>query len=64
MSADAVIGILIAMVVGLVGIVYGLLHSEVKRVAKNVHGLRNKMQAIVMALAAKGIRVPGKDDDG
>ena len=63
MSTEAVIGILIAMVVALVGIVYGLLRSEVKRVAKNVHGLRNKVQAIVMALAARGIRVQGKDDD-
>lgn len=63
MSADAVIGILIAMVVALVGVVYGLLHAEIKRVARNVHGLRNKVQAIVMALATRGIRVPGKDDE-
>lgn len=63
MSAEAVIGILIAMVVGLVGVVYGLLHGEIKRVAKNVHGLRNRLQAIVMALAARGIKVPGKDDE-
>lgn len=63
MSAETVIGILIAMVVGLVGIVYGLQRAEIKRIAKNVHGLRNRVQAIVMALAAKGIRVPGKDDE-
>lgn len=63
MSADAVIGILIAMVVALVGVVYGLLHAEIKRVARNVHGLRNKVQSIVMALATRGIRVPGKDDE-
>jgi hypothetical protein len=63
MSADAVIGILIAMVVTLVGVVYGLLHAEIKRVARNVHGLRNKVQAIVMTLATRGIKVPGKDDE-
>lgn len=63
MSTEVVIGILIAMIVGLVGIVYGLLRAEVKRIAKNVHGLRNRVQAVVMALAAKGIRVPGKDDE-
>lgn len=63
MSTEAAIGILIAMVVGLVGIVYGLLRAEVGRIAKNVHGLRNKVQAIVMALAARGIRIPGKDDE-
>ena len=63
MSIDAVIGILIAMVVALVGVVYGLLHSELKRIAKNVHGLRNKVHAVVMALAAKGIRVSVKDDE-
>lgn len=63
MSAEAVIGILIAMVVGLVGIIYALLRAEIRRIARNVHGLRNKLQAIVMALAARGIRVPGKDDE-
>ncbi len=63
MSTEAAIGILIAMVVALVGIVYGLLRSEVKRIAKNVHGLRNKVQAVVMTLAARGIRVQSKDDD-
>lgn len=63
MSVEAVIGILIAMVVGLVGIIYASLRSEIKRIAKNVHGLRNRVQAVVMALAAKGIRVPGKDDE-
>lgn len=62
MSADAVIGILIALVVSLVGVVYGLLHAEIKRVAKNVHGLRNWLHAIVITLAARGIKVPGKDE--
>lgn len=63
MSPEAVIGILIAMVVALVGLVYGLLHAEIKRAAKNVHGLRNRLQSIVMALAARGIRVSGRDDE-
>lgn len=63
MSTEAVIGILIAMVIGLVGIIYASLRSEIKRIAKNVHGLRNRVQAVVMALAARGIRVPGKDDE-
>jgi hypothetical protein len=63
MSIDAVIGVLIAMVVGLVGVVYGLLHSEIRRVAKNVHSLRNWLHAIVITLATRGIKVPGKDDE-
>lgn len=63
MSIDAVIGILIAMVVGLVGIVYGLLRSEDKRIARNVHSLRNLVQSVIMTLASKGIRVRGKDDE-
>lgn len=63
MSTEAVIGILIAMVAGLIGIIYGLLRGEDRRLAKNLHGLRNRVQAIIMALAAKGIRVPVKDDE-
>ena len=63
MSPEAIIGVLLAMVVALVGIVYGLLHSEVKRIAKNVHGLRNKVQAVVMTLASRGIRVTSKEDE-
>lgn len=63
MSIEAVIGILIAMVLGLVGIVYGLMRAEIKRVAKNVHALRNIVQSIIMTLAAKGIRVARKDDE-
>lgn len=63
MSIEAVIGVLIAMVVGLVGIVYGLMHSELKRIAKNVHALRNLVQSVIMTLAAKGIRVTRKDDE-
>lgn len=63
MSSEAAIGILVAMVVGLVGIIYALLRAEIKRIAKNVHGLRNKVQAVVMTLAARGIRVTEKDDD-
>lgn len=63
MSAEAAIGILIAMVVGLVGIIYALLRAEIKRIAKNVHGLRNKVQAVVMTLASRGIRVQERDDE-
>lgn len=63
MSPEAVIGILIAAVAGLVGVIYGLLRSEDKRLARNIHGLRNRVQTIVMALASRGIRVPGKDDE-
>lgn len=63
MSIEAVIGVLIAMVVGLVGIVYGLMRSELKRIAKNVHALRNLVQSVIMTLAARGIRVQRKDDE-
>lgn len=63
MSPEAAIGILIAMVVGLVGIIYALLRAEIKRIAKNVHGLRNKVQAVVMTLASRGIRVQERDDE-
>lgn len=63
MSPEAIIGILIATVAGLIGIIYGLLRSEDKRLARNIHSLRNTVQAIVMALASRGIRVPGKDDE-
>lgn len=63
MSPEAIIGILLGTVAGLVGVIYGLLRSEDKRLAKNIHGLRNRVQAIVMALASRGIRVPGKDDE-
>lgn len=63
MSNEAVIGFLLATVAALIGIVYGLLRSEDKRNAKNIHALRNLVQRIVMTLAAKGIRLPGKDDE-
>lgn len=63
MSPEAVIGILLGTVAALVGIIYGLLRSEDKRLARNIHGLRNRVQSIVMALASRGIRVPGKDEE-
>lgn len=63
MSAEWVIGILVTVILGLVGIIYGLLRSEDKRLARNIHSLRNLVQSIVMALAAKGIRIPGKGDE-
>lgn len=65
MSAEAlaVIGILAGVVIGLVGVIYGLLRSEDKRLARNIHSLRNLVQAIVMALAARGIKVPRNGDE-
>lgn len=63
MSVEAVAGILVAIAIGLVGVIYGLLRSEDKRLAKNMHGLRNKVQAIIMALASRGINVPGRNGD-
>lgn len=63
MSAEWVIGILLGTVAGLVGIIYGLLRSEDKRLARNIHGLRNRVQAIVMTLASRGIRVHGQDEE-
>ena len=62
MSAEWIIGILVTVILGLVGIIYGLLRSEDKRLARNIHSLRNLVQSIVMALAARGIRIPGKGD--
>lgn len=63
MSAEAIIGILVGVVLGLVGIIYGLLRSEDKRLARNIHALRNTVQAIIMTLAGRGIRVHGKDEE-
>ena len=58
----AVAGGLIAMVTALVGVIYWLSRSEDKRLAKNIHALRNTVQSIIMTLASKGIRVPRKDE--
>lgn len=63
MSPEVIIGILVTVILGLVGIIYGLLRSEDKRLARNIHALRNAVQAIVMTLARRGIRVPRKDDE-
>lgn len=63
MSAEWIIGILVTVILGLVGIIYGLLRSEDKRLARNIHNLRNLVQSIVMTLAARGIRIPGKSDE-
>lgn len=63
MSAEWIIGILVTVILGLVGVIYGLLRSEDKRLARNIHALRNTVQAIVTTLARKGIRVPGKDTE-
>jgi hypothetical protein len=62
MSDEVIIGILASVILGLVGVIYGLLRSEDKRLAKNIHSLRNLVQAIVMTLASKGIKVPRKDE--
>jgi putative Mn2+ efflux pump MntP len=63
MSAEWIIGILVSVILGLVAIIYGLLRSEDKRLAKNIHSLLNTVQSIVMALAARGIRVPRQKDE-
>jgi hypothetical protein len=62
MSPEAIIGMLFAVIVALVGVIYGLLRSEDKRLAKNIHGLRNLVQSVIMTLASKGIKVPRKDE--
>lgn len=62
MSPEAIIGMLFAVIVALVGVIYGLLRSEDKRLARNIHSLRNLVQAVIMTLASKGIRVPQKDE--
>jgi predicted Co/Zn/Cd cation transporter (cation efflux family) len=63
MSPEWVIGILVTVILGLVGIIYGLLRAEDKRLAKNIHSLRNLVQSVIMTLASRGIKVPRKDDD-
>lgn len=63
MSPEAVIGILIATVAALIGIIYGLLRSEDKRLARNIHSLRNLVQSVIMTLASRGIKVPRKDEE-
>jgi Flp pilus assembly protein TadB len=63
MSAEWIIGILVSVILCLVAIIYVLLRSEDKRLAKNIHSLRNTVQSIVMALAARGIRVPRQKDE-
>lgn len=63
MGTEAVIGILIATVAALVGIIYGLLRSEDKRLARNIHSLRNTVQSIVMTLASRGIKIQKRDED-
>ncbi len=62
MSPEAIIGMLFAVIVALVGVIYGLLRSEDKRLARNIHGLRNLVQSVIMTLAAKGIKIPRKDE--
>ncbi len=62
MSPEAIIGMLFAVIVALVGVIYGLLRSEDKRLARNIHSLRNLVQAVIMTLASKGIKVPRKDE--
>lgn len=63
MSAEWIIGILITVILGLVGIIYGLLRSEDKRLARNIHTLRNTVQAIIMTLAGRGIRVRNEKEE-
>jgi Flp pilus assembly protein TadB len=63
MSPEWIIGILVSVILGLVAIIYGLLRSEDRRLAKNIHSLRNTVQSIVMALASRGIRVPRQKDE-
>lgn len=61
-SAEVIIGSLITVVIGLIAVIYGLLRSEDKRLARNIHALRNTVQSIIMTLASRGIKVPRKDE--
>lgn len=66
MSPEAVIalmGIVIALIAGLAGALYASLRAEDKRLARNIHSLRNLVQAVIMTLASRGIKVPKSNDD-
>jgi inner membrane protein involved in colicin E2 resistance len=63
MSPEVVIGMMFAVIVALIGVIYGLLRSEDQRLAKNIHSLRNLVQSVIMTLAARGIKLPKKDDE-
>lgn len=51
------------MVVGLIGIIYAQQRAENVRHARNIHALRNRVQAIILTLATKGIKVPKPEDE-
>jgi hypothetical protein len=63
MSPEVIIGLLASVIIALVAVIYGLLRSEDKRLARNIHSLRNLVQSIVLTLAAKGIKIPRKEDE-
>ncbi len=56
-------GIAIGVVLSLIGALFWLAWGEIKRVAKNLHGLRSVVQRVILTLAAKGIIVRSEDDD-
>lgn len=56
-------GIALAIISSLIGVIYWSMRSDNKRHAKNIHNLRNTVQAIIMTLATKGIRVPKEKND-
>lgn len=63
MGIEAIVGLLIATVIGLIGVIYGLLRGEDRRLAKNIHNLRNRVNTIVLTLATKGIILPKSKDE-
>lgn len=54
---------LLYLLAALVAALYGHQQYELRRLARNIHSLRNKLQAVIMTLAAQGIVVRNHDDD-
>ena len=51
MDAWKVVVISFGVICTLIGVIYGLLRSEDKRLAKNIHELRNDVQSLAIKLA-------------
>lgn len=65
MSEDAwqVIGLSMVVILTLVATVYGWVVWEQRRLSKNLHGLREMLQRVIVALASRGIAVRSDDDE-
>jgi hypothetical protein len=64
MSPDAwqILGISVIVVMALCGAIYAGLRYELRRQAKNMHGLRTTVQTVILTLARHGIEVRTHDE--